>query len=73
MVQNRVTLLAGWRVASSRPQALAMVSPHSDKTIAKLRLTMPPIVSRQSVTPIWAKLNQAKIPFSCNKQMLASV
>jgi len=32
------------RVASSRPQALAMVVPHLSEAIAKLRLTMPPAV-----------------------------
>jgi len=30
------------RVASSRPQALAMALSEGQKTIAKLRLTMPP-------------------------------
>jgi len=31
------------RVAASRPQALAMAASHPKKTIAKLRLTLPPI------------------------------
>ena len=30
------------RVAASRPSALAMVAPHPEKAIAKLRLTLPP-------------------------------
>jgi hypothetical protein len=38
-----------------------MASPRG-KTIAKLRLTMPPIVSRKSVAASWAKLNQAPKP-----------
>jgi hypothetical protein len=33
---------AAIQVASSRPKALAMVCPGPEKTIAKLRLTMPP-------------------------------
>ncbi len=42
--------VSGW-VAASRPKALAMAPPNERKTIAKLRLTLPPGEDTAFYTP----------------------
>jgi hypothetical protein len=46
---------------SVKAEGLGDGSTHAKAAIAKLRLTMLPIMSRKSVTPVWEKLNQARL------------
>ena len=59
LVRSRVTPLAGLTGGIVEAVGLGDGFPHRSKTIAKLRLTMPPIVSCMSAAMIGAKLNQA--------------